>query len=214
MLKKIVKEIKLQLIKNGKSKMCPYVLKKRDYYFREVDTPFTELNDYCEVIDFLRKQNRGDLNRFTLKILGILEVECENLLENKILLKSNEKFNKYEYEYHHISYNVPLFLKNELHQIKISASPSLYSEYINMECELINENNEIMYNLSTELKLKYFDDNISSMLEDIVYKMIDMYYKDFTETDISFNLLKYLLNCSVCDYVQYDFIKEADEYSA
>lgn len=214
MLKKFIKEIKIPFIKGAKSKTYTYVLKKRDCYFREADTPFAELNSYYEVIDLLRKQNRNDLSRFTLNILGVFEIECENLLENKMLFKSNEKFNKYEYEYHYISYSVPLFLKNGLHQIKVSASPSLYSEYVSIECELINKNNKIIYSLSTELKLKYFDDNIPNMLEDIIYKMINIYYKEFIEHDISFKLLKYLLNCSVCDYVQYDFIKENDSYSA
>lgn len=212
MLKKIIKEMKVPFSKSNKSKVGPYALNRRDRYFRRVDTPFAELNSYYEVINFLRKENRNDLSRFTLNIWGILEIECENLLKNKLLLKSNEVLNKYEHEC--ISYNVPLFLKDAIYKIKISASPSLYNKYVNIECDLINENNKLIFSLSTELKLKYFDSNISIMLEDVVYKMIDMYYKEFINYDISFKLLKYLLNYSICDYVQYDFIKEVDEYTA
>ena len=69
-----------------------------------------------------------------------------------------------------------------------------------------------MHSLSTELKFKYYDDNINIILEDISNNMIDLYYKKFINKNLSFKLLKNLLDCSVCDYIQYDFIKE--EYPA
>lgn len=208
MLKTIIKVFEEFISEKKQINKGMYTLRKRDMFFRDTDEPFAILKDYSEVIELLRKQHKNDLERFTLDISNKQNIECANILNRKIILKQLDSSLKQSC----IGHSFNLCLENKQYNIYLSAKPSLYTKYTEVELELYDENNKILHSLSTELKFKYYDDNINIILEDISNNMIDLYYKKFINKNLSFKLLKNLLDCSVCDYIQYDFIKE--EYPA
>ena len=188
-----------------------YKLNKRDIYLRDVEESYIMLKDYIEIINILRKENQKNLSRYYLEIMDYGTIECSDLINKKVI--SQSRTSKVLKDNSFISYIFPFYLTDEYYNIKLHAMPSPYSEYIEIGCELyLQENNKLLFSISTDLKLKYCDDNIHNILENVYYDMIDTYYKKYKDCDISFKLLKNLLDCSICDYIQYDFIKE--EYPA
>lgn len=208
MIKKFIE--KVISFKKGNMNKDIYILRKRDVFLRDTEEPYLKLKKYSEMINVLRKENKNNLCRYSVEILDYGVIECDKLVDKKIISKQIDN-NSNENSF--ISYSFPLHLKNEECQIKLSAMPSPYSEYTEIGCELLSgKDNKIIFSLSTDLKLKYCDDNLHNVLEDVSYDMIDTYYKEFKDYRMSFKLLKNLLDCSICDYIQYDFIKE--EYPA